>query len=159
MIKKIFYLLIFMVPAICVGQDYKLGIGLRAGYNPGITVKYMLSEARAIEGIVHYRYNGTVITALYEMHTNAFGEDKLFWFYGLGGHVGYYARPDYFKRNKYYAFYYERRPSIGIDGIIGLEYRVEEIPFSIGVDLKPYVDIYYPGFGLLDGALSVRFRF
>jgi hypothetical protein len=169
MYRKLIYLLVFLTPFAAFSQkkvesgssSYKAGLGVRLGYHYGITFKYMMSDAAAIEGILQFRYHGTAITGLYEKHAVAFDNDQFRWFYGIGGHVGYYGR-NYGLAKKYYGRYYyeyEERPSIGIDGIIGLEYRIKEIPFTLGVDFKPYVDIYYPGWGYFDSALSVRYVF
>ncbi|MDP8200544.1 MAG: hypothetical protein P9M11_00210, partial [Candidatus Tenebribacter burtonii] len=49
---------------------------------------------------------------------------------------------------------------VGIDGIIGIEYNFEELPFNIGLDWKPAFNLSgnteFWGDG---GALSLRFVF
>ncbi len=163
MLKKLVFICLF-VPAFVFAQskgeggNYKAGIGFRAGYNPGLTFKYMMSSDAALEGIMQWRYRGFSVTGLYEIHKTAFGEPQLKWFYGIGGHVGFYGRGEGYGSRRGYA-YDDSRPSIGIDGILGLEYVIQEIPFTVGLDFKPYIDIFYPGWGVFDGALSVRYIF
>ena len=87
------------------------------------------------------------------------------WFYGLGGHVASYRGADYYKYYKkgrvvYYEYYDDRAWAVGVDGIIGLEYLLSDIPFTIGIDAKPYAELYRgDGYINVDGALSVRYAF
>jgi hypothetical protein len=49
---------------------------------------------------------------------------------------------------------------VGIDGIIGMEYNIEEIPFNISLDWKPGFNILgHTGFWGDELALSVRYIF
>lgn len=140
-----------------------MGVGVRAGFNPGFTAKYMLSDKTALEGLAQFRYHGFALTGLYEIHVPAFDEDNLKWYYGGGAHVGYYASPRWgwgrYKRNPGYPIIYDFYPTIGLDAILGLEYKIEGIPFTVSADFKPYVDLYYPALGLFDLALSARYVF
>ncbi len=143
-------------------QDYKNGIGIRGGNNSGITFKHFIKETAAIEAIVNPYQHGLNLTLLYEKHAYAFKTKEFRWFYGLGGHVGVYNGYYYgtrFYNNQYDPYYNYNRNyvTLGIDGIIGLEYKITEIPFTIGIDFKPYVDILYFSENYLDAALSVRY--
>ena len=124
---------------------YTTGIGLRGGISSGLTVKHFIRENRAIEGILSFSYyQGAWITGLYELHTPAFGTVGLNWYYGGGGHIGFMSSSN----------------PIGLDGILGLEYRIQEIPFTIGADLRPIINLNYADHPLLlDVALSVRYIF
>lgn len=141
---------------------YNTGIGFRGGLASGLSVKHFLNEEAALEAILSssFRYGGTALTVLYEKHAHAFDLDKLHWYYGVGGHVGRYRGRDYFldntrKRTRYYD---DRVLGIGIDGVIGLEYYIGDIPFTIGADLKPYVNLNGGG-GNWDSALILRYVF
>jgi hypothetical protein len=137
---------------------YGTGVGVRFGYNPGLSVKHFISGTAALEGIVQVRYGGFNLTGLYEKHAQAFETEGLHWFYGIGGHVGFY-RDWRYRNDKFYPYRDDRRFMLGIDGILGLEYVIKEIPFTVGVDIKPFVEILRPSFGYYDGALTVRYRF
>ncbi len=144
-------------------QEYSTGIGIRGGYiTPGLTVKHFINEHAAIEGIIGSRWHGFSITALYEMHKDgALGIDNLDWQYGAGAHLGYY--------NGYYYYYYKNGTyytrekgnvaAIGINGIFGLEYKFQEIPFTLSFDFMPYFDFTYRGTGFIDAGLSFRYVF
>jgi hypothetical protein len=135
--------------------DYTTAVGFRFGIEGGITLKHFISADRAVEGILSTGWPGRGIrlTALYEIHAGAFEVERLSWFYGIGGHIGHgrYGRGKY-DIYKYYG------PVIGIDGIIGIEYQIKEIPFSASLDLKPAIDILGWGSGHYgDIALSIRY--
>lgn len=91
------------------------------------------------------------------------------WFYGLGAHIGFYNEGYYgYKcdRDGYYdkdgdwhrGECKDRYTTVGIDGILGLEYQFNEIPFSIGLDIKPYFDFVGRGDHFGDGAFSIRYN-
>jgi len=148
-------LIVFSFISVSSAQDYNTGIGLRAGYYNGLTVKHFISSNRAIEGLVSSRWRGFDITGLYEINHQAFSTPRLNWYYGIGAHVGFWNGDNttWGDRGREYSV-------VGIDGIIGLEYNFIEIPFNIGIDWKPTINIIgYTGFWADGVALSVRYIF
>ncbi len=136
-------------------QDYKTGIGLRGGFAQGVTIKHFVSETSAIEGIIASRWSGLEITGLYETHGMAFQVDRLNWYAGFGGHVGFWNG-----KNARWGEEGNSYSVIGIDGILGLEYNFEEVPINISIDWKPAFNIIgYSGFWGDGAALSVRYIF
>ena len=99
---------------------------------------------------------------MYEKYANA-GLPGLNWYYGGGGHLAahnrYYYRP--------HPVYYERRYyrsgdlGIGVDGIVGLEYKIPPIPIAISLDLKPFIEVTTGGsaFFSLDPGLGIKVAF
>jgi len=155
--KKLMFILLI---ALFVGlksnaQDYNTGIGLRGGFGTGLTIKHFLHGNKAVEGIFDSRWHGFSVTGLYEIHTRAFDVDRLNFYYGIGGHIGFWD-------GRYYWNYDNDRnyTVIGIDGILGLEYNFKEIPFNIGVDWKPAFNLTdSSGFWGDGGAISIRYIF
>lgn len=150
---------------------YKTGIGLRGGFEGGITIKHFIKSDRALEGILSrgWGYGGMRITGLYEIHKPFPGAKGLDWFYGVGAHLGFY-NGDYYGYNYYNGGYYDKKgkwhpgdyrsrtyTTVGIDGILGLEYQFAEIPFTVGIDIKPYFDFVGRGDHFGDGAFSIRY--
>lgn len=135
-------------------QTYATGVGLRAGVTNGLTVKHFIQEDVALEGILHTRWRGLVITGLYEVHKNIREVRGLRWFYGGGAHVGSWnyrkeTPPDY-----------HGTTVIGIDGIIGLDYKFVDAPINLSLDYKPAFNIINSaGFWGDEVALSIRFTF
>lgn len=135
-------------------QDYRTAIGVRAGYPAGITLKHFMSGKTAFEGLFTTRWGGLAVTGLFEAHAQAFDVGNLNWYYGFGAHVGFFDA----NRNRYWGDDGRDYTVVGVDGILGIEYRFTEIPIVLGVDWKPSFDIlgYTDFYG--DGiALSVRF--
>lgn len=136
-------------------QDYKTGIGLRAGFASGLTIKHFLDSKKAIEGIFDSRWHGFSVTGLYEVHARAFDTNRLNWYYGLGGHIGFWDT-----KYKNWGDNSGNYTIVGIDGILGLEYNFEEIPFNLSIDWKPAFNVIgYSGFWGDGGALSLRYIF
>ena len=132
---------------------YNTGIGLRGGFGfaNGLTVKHFLNRNTAVEGILSSCWNGFAVNGLYERHANAFYVNRLNWFYGAGAHIGFWE--DFGEKGK-------SSTVIGIDGIIGLEYYIQSIPFSVGIDWKPALNLFgNSSFWPDGGAISVRYVF
>lgn len=136
-------------------QNYDQALGLRGGYSGGITYKNTLGGHRAFEGILSTRYRGVKFTGLYQIHKPAFRTKNFHWYYGAGAHVGFYDNRYYFGPDG--EVYRGPVTSVGIDGILGLEYQIPEIPFLVSIDVKPFWDIIYPGPSYWDAGLSLRY--
>lgn len=144
-----------------MGNDFS--IGLRAGETSGLTLKKSIKGNAAIEGILGFRHYGGSLTVLYEKYTPAFNAKGLSWYYGAGGHVGvyehhhiiYYNHP----RHGYYRYYdHNNSYTLGIDGIVGLEYKITGAPIAFSLDLKPFVEFGNHGgmFTHLDPGLGIK---
>jgi hypothetical protein len=138
-------------------QDYKTGIGLRGGFESGLTIKHFTSQKSAYEFILSSRWRGFNITGLYEFHNQAFSTDRLKWFIGFGGHIGFW-NGDY--THNYWGTRGKSYTVVGLDGILGLEYSFTEVPVSLSLDWKPAFNfIGYSGIWADGGALSIRYIF
>ena len=154
-------------------QEYKAGIGLRGGWSSGITGKYFIKDSRAVEVILSsgYRYRGFQITGLYEIHKPAFAKNNvegLFWFFGGGAHFGGGYRYEHWHNNGGGplgggGYYHEHDyVAFGIDGIFGIEFKIPDLPVTVGADVKPFFDFVTDRdapYGFWDSALSVRYVF
>jgi hypothetical protein len=149
--------LVFSVLALTNAQDYKTGIGLRAGYPAGLTLKHYLNRTAAFEGLLSTRWRGFEITGLYEINKPAFDINRLNWYYGFGAHVGFWNGR---YTSSYWGTYGDQYTVVGIDGILGLEYNFEEIPVNLSLDWKPAFNVVgYTGFWYDGVALSLRYIF
>ncbi|MBC6988164.1 MULTISPECIES: hypothetical protein [Hymenobacter] len=158
------------------GAGYNTGLGLRAGgYSSGLTFKHFISGKNgvAFEGLVttEYKAHGARVTLLLEKHLPVADVKNLQFYYGAGGHVGSYRGRYYYvgrwetrgkHKDVYYTYYEDDTNYIafGADLILGLEYKLPDLPFVVGVDYKPFFEVFdgYSGF-YNDAALSLRFTF
>jgi hypothetical protein len=159
------------------GSGYKNGLGLRAGgYSSGGTFKHFISGKNnvALEALLttEYRAKGARLTVLLEKHLPVADLKGLQFYYGAGAHAGsyrgryyYYERLYYYNKGKYKAYnavYEDDRNYVvfGADLILGLEYKMPDLPFVVGVDYKPYFEVFDGYTGLYnDAAVSLRFTF
>jgi hypothetical protein len=145
----------FLMPDSVVAQDYRTGIGLRAGTTNGLTIKHYTKPKVALEGIISSRWRGLGLTGLIEGHTRAFDVNRLNFYYGAGAHIYFWG-----ESRKRYAPFQDRDSVVGLDGILGLEYNLREIPLNVSVDWKPTFNFNVPdNFWGDDAAISVRYIF
>ncbi|MGV3539195.1 MAG: hypothetical protein ACO1OQ_05250 [Rufibacter sp.] len=157
--------LLFSLSLVNTAAAQQTGLGIRIGtYSTGISGKYFLQENIALEGIIgtDFSRSGFQITGLYELHANALNIPGLQWFYGAGAHFGTFKGRYYHQRTyeHYYDSFDKTLTTLGVDGIVGLEYKIAEIPITAGIDFKPFLDVNQDGVFLFgDGALTVRYTF
>lgn len=148
-------LIMFSLVSISFTQDYNTGIGLRGGFGSGLTIKHFTGEKSAVELILASRWKGFEITGLYELHNRVFNTERLKWYIGFGGHIGFWNGD-----HVYWGTPGTGYTVIGIDGILGLEYSFTVLPVNIGIDWKPaYNFVGYSGFWADGGAVSLRIIF
>ncbi|SHJ13201.1 hypothetical protein SAMN02745146_2383 [Hymenobacter daecheongensis DSM 21074] len=160
-------------------SGYGTGIGLRGGgYSSGLTIKHFLSGKNgvALEALVttEYKAKGVRLTLLGEKHKSVADVKGLQFYYGAGFHAGSYQGRYYFADQRYYYkgrkgdiyvirdYRYDEESyiAVGADLILGLEYKLQDLPFVVGVDYKPFFEVFngYTGF-YNDAAVSLRFTF
>ncbi|MDY0100128.1 MAG: hypothetical protein RBR81_13100 [Bacteroidales bacterium] len=141
--------------SVTIAQDYRTGIGLRAGVPYGLTVKHFLTESNALEGILASRWGGFIITGLYENEHWTGEYPGLNWYWGFGAHLGFWSVGSNPRVDETYS-----GSVIGADAILGIEYTFDEIPLNLSFDLLPTVNLIgYSGWGGINGALSIRYVF
>jgi len=141
-------------------QSYTNGIGLRGGFESGVTFKHFIDESKALEFIGFSRWKGWGIIGMMELHANAFGVDGLNWFYGGGVHVGqfsYWGNNHDHGHNHLDEHIHGNELAIGVDPIVGIEYHIGSIPITISVDIKPVVNIISSMYIQSGGGISIRY--
>ena len=158
---------LFMINTPAKSQEYATGLGLRlGGYTSGLTIKHFVNSRGAIEGIAGFGRRSFVMTGLYEYHFPITGVNGLGLYAGGGGHVGFFGHESSYlvfrdKKNEHVYIIEEGKTAVipGADFIFGVEYKFQGAPFTVGVDLKPFVDFYEGVSGYGDGAINVRYVF
>ena len=162
-----FYTIIFLLclsPA-AFSQFYNKEVGIRGGYSSGITFRVNLEENLSYEAQLSYRDNGAIFTMFRQQHIEM-GMDRLGnweFIYGLGIHTGFYYT-DYYKifyRKVYYGTEYFT-PVLGMDGYVGIDYKLVNIPMSFGFSFQPFMEISLKqvfGINLWDFGFHARYMF
>jgi hypothetical protein len=141
-------------------SNYKTGIGIRGGgYENGLTIKHFTNSSTAIEGIIGFRPGVVVITGLYEKHAVAFSEPSVNWYYGAGAHIGSINGGRYYRGYGQDRYYNDSVLLLGADGILGLEWKIPQIPFALSVDLHPRLELARGPFLDLEAAATLRYTF
>lgn len=162
MMKKIFFAAMFLLSMAVAGnaQNYKSAIGARLGYPLSASFKTFINERGAIEAFAGFRgwtgYRWFNVGATYQHHSSlADVTEGLSWFVGGGASAYFWSFDNGFLNDG------AGSTSIGILGIVGLDYKFVDAPVNISVDWMPavFVNGYGSGFGAGYGGLSVRYVF
>jgi hypothetical protein len=159
----LFYLLLIaMVSNTAKAQNnsnsYTTGLGLKMwGYGAGITLKHFMPNGHALEGIGYAWNGGGRITGLYEFHQPIQGAPGLQWYAGPGLHIGFYNDRN---NDRYYYSNWDSGTYVGIDGVLGLDYKFNGIPLNLSLDWQPSFEFGdNRGFIGAWGGLAIRYTF
>lgn len=124
--------------------SYQSAIGVKVSSGVAASFKKFVTPKNALEVQSTFFKQGVRLVGLYEFHSYAFaGAPGLAWYIGPGAHVGFW------KKN--YRDKYNSTADIGIDGVLGLDYRIKNAPINLSLD-------WQPSFSLLGNAgLSPQF--
>lgn len=130
------------------GSTYRTALGVKVWDGAGISFKHFLTDKNALELIGYFWSRGMRITGLYEIHGPITGATGLQWYIGPGAHVGFY-------NNKH-----GDGTFIGLDGVIGLDYKFRGAPINMSLDWQPSFE-FGDGRGFVGswGGLGIRYTF
>lgn len=137
-----------------VSNGYEQALGLKF-YPGGVTYKKFVKNNSAIEGIGYLWKYGFRITGLYEFHNTIDDIGGLKWYAGLGAHLGFWN--DDWKK-EYPAR--DNGAAIGVDGVLGLDYKIPSAPINLSLDWQPSFNLI--GYNYTEagwGGLAIRFTF
>lgn len=128
----------FFVSTAASAQLYSKALGIRVnhGYG-GITYKHFITTDAALDwtfqGSSSENSGWIGVTGLYEIHKPTSFIPRLNWYYGIGGHLSLGStRYNYLGTSDNYSTI-----GFGVDGVLGLEYTISEIPFALSLDYIP----------------------
>lgn len=128
-------------------SSYKTAVGVK--FYPGaITFKHFVSDKAALEGLASFWKGGVRITGLYELHFPLLDVDGLQWYVGPGAHLGIYDEK-----------YYDGTTYIGVDGILGVDYKISGAPLNLSLDWNPAFEFGDGARFTSWGGLGVRYTF
>lgn len=136
-----------------LGHDYRTGIGVKIGYWGGgaLDIKHFIKPTAALEGLLGFGGDWFTITGLYEFHGPVTGAPGLLWYVGPGAHIGFW-------NNHYKDDHDVGGAFFGVDGVLGLDYKISGAPIDLSLDIQPEVSIPDGGFDIW-GGLGIRFTF
>lgn len=123
-------------------QKYDTALGVRlGGNNYGLTLQQRLASRLTLEGIAglgQREYSGTVLA---EYHFGILGP-SLNYYFGAGGHLGHSKDTGGFS---------------GLDGLVGVEYKVAFLPIALSFDFKPSLEFAGDDYARFPTAFSIRY--
>ncbi|MBS1920075.1 MAG: hypothetical protein JST17_07465 [Bacteroidetes bacterium] len=129
-------------------SSYQTALGVKVWDGGGISLKHFFTTTHAGELIGYFWSRGTRLTGLYEIHGPISGAAGLKWYIGPGAHIGFYNT-----KNGDGSF-------IGIDGVLGLDYKFRGAPINMSIDWQPSFEFGNDrGFYGNWGGLGVRYTF
>jgi hypothetical protein len=144
-------------------QEYKTAVGIRLGpgspaVSGGFTVKHFMDEKHAVEAILGIN-GGIGLCGLYEWHQPIPTVEHLQWFAGVGGYAAYRNNTMVIPEENSTG-YKSNTAYVGAAGIIGADYKFQDIPLNISIDWKPELNfIENVGFEASGVGFSARFTF
>jgi hypothetical protein len=132
------------------GSTYRTALGVKVWDGAGISFKHFLTGNNALELIGYFWSQGMRITGLYEIHGPITGATGLQWYIGPGAHVGFYNNKNGGPDGTF----------IGIDGVLGLDYKFNGAPINLSLDWQPSFE-FGEGRGFVGswGGLGIRYTF
>ena len=125
-------------------QQYSKALGIRGGLSSGFEYRFYTDDLNSYKILLSTRDRGTQLTVLKEFHRYEFAEfsDQLVLIFGVGVHAGF-ERWNQKHYDGNYTWYDTKTSAVtGIDGLAALEYVFSELPVSIGVEVKPFIDVW-----------------
>lgn len=140
----------YSVHAQSMGRTYKTALGVKVWDGGGISFKTFVAPNNALEVVGYFYKDGTRLTGLYEIHGDVSGAPGLKWYIGPGAHLGFYN----------YKGYQGDKVVAGIDGVLGLDYKVNRAPINFSIDWQPSFE-FADGRGFVGswGGLGIRYTF
>jgi hypothetical protein len=138
----------FSAQAQSMGHTYKTALGVKIWDGGGISFKHFVPPTAAVELIGYFYRDGVRFTGLYEIHGDINGAPGLKWYIGPGAHIGFYDRK------------YGDGIFAGIDGVLGLDYKINKAPINLSLDWQPSFE-FGDGRGFVGswGGLGIRYTF
>ncbi len=127
-------------------QEYKMAVGVRlssgqATVNNAISFRYFMNPDKALEAMAGF--DPGAVGLLYEVFKPLGNAPGFQWFFGGGGYAAF-----------------KGHNVLGGQGIIGLDYKFQQIPLNLSLDWKPELNLVdNVNFEAASVGLAVRFTF
>lgn len=112
-------------------SSYKKAIGVKI-YPSAISYKSFLTDNKAIEVLGYFTLDGFRTTIMMEKYNSFANTDQLSWYIGYGGHIGLWSE-EWKKNNPTH----DAGIALGVDGILGLDYKIKNAPLNLSIDWQP----------------------
>ena len=123
--KKFFVMAALLVSTLAVSaQEYNWAVGVRAGAFSGLTVKQN-KGANALEFGASWDMNTYLNVDAVYLWQQPVITDGFNLYYGVGPYVGLW----------------DNNFALGAEGVVGLEYKIPEVPLAFSLDYRPGINV------------------
>jgi hypothetical protein len=129
--KIVLALAAFLLALAATAQPYNKAIGIKFPVGIGVSYKRFVTQKAAMEFQALAGKESFMVDGLYEFHFPFAKAEGLNWYVGPGVHAGFY--------NSQYQKTYSSKMDLGIDGVIGLDYKFNGIPINVSLDWQPSI--------------------
>lgn len=127
--KVLLALAAFLLALAATAQPYNKAIGIKFPVGTGITYKRFISPKSALEFQALAARENFMVDGLYEFHFPFEKATGLSWYVGPGVHAGFYKSA--------YQKTYSSNFDLGIDNVLGLDYKFNGLPLNMSLDWQP----------------------
>ena len=132
---------------------YNRAIGVKFPGGFAVSYKQFVKDYQNVEAEAMFWNGGFRVVGLYEFNWDIPSVDGLRWYVGPGAHLGAWNNKGDKKSNN-------STVGLGIDGVIGLDYKLADYPINISLDWQPAVDIIgSTGYNAAYGGIGIRYTF
>ena len=110
---------------------YKKAIGVKM-YPSAISYKSFLTNSKAIEVLGYFTLDGFRTTIMMEKYSAFANTEQLSLYIGYGWHLGIWSE-EWKKNNPTH----KAGIAVGVDGILGLDYKIKNAPLNLSIDWQP----------------------
>ncbi|MEI8142100.1 MAG: hypothetical protein WCG90_04455 [Chitinophagia bacterium] len=110
---------------------YKKAIGVKM-YPSAISYKSFMTDSKALEVLGYFTLDGFRSTVMMEKYNAFANNEQLSWYIGYGGHLGIWSE-EWKKNNPTH----KAGIALGVDGILGLDYKIKNAPLNLSIDWQP----------------------
>ena len=110
---------------------YKKAIGVKM-YPSAISYKSFVTGSKALEVLGYFTLDGFRTTVMIEKYSPFANTNNLSWYIGYGGHIGVWSE-EWKKNNPTH----DAGIALGVDGILGLDYKINNAPLNLSLDWQP----------------------
>lgn len=110
---------------------YKKAIGVKM-YPSAISYKSFMTGSKALEVLGYFTLDGFRTTVMIEKYSPFANTNNLSWYIGYGGHIGVWSE-EWKKNNPTH----DAGIALGVDGILGLDYKINNAPLNLSLDWQP----------------------
>lgn len=131
--------------------DRAIGVKFPGGF--AVSYKQFVKDYQNVEAEAMFRNDGFRVVGLYEFNWDIPSVDGLRWYVGPGAHLGAWNNKGEKQSNN-------STIGLGIDGVIGLDYKLADYPINISLDWQPAVDVIgSTGYNSAYGGIGIRYTF